>query len=246
MSDSDLQFHIRLKSGQAGRFVLLTGDPGRVPVIANYLENAEEITRNREFVTFTGSIDGQRASVVSTGIGGPSTAIAVEELAKVGADTFIRLGTAGSLAPHVRLGDLCVATAAVRDEGTSRAYMPASFPAIADYDIVGALTDAARAKGHPYRAGIIRSADSFYGDVEPETMPYHASPLDTWRAAGVLCSEMETSTLLVVASIRRLRAGAILAIVNQPGRTIDADSSLATLIETAVEGMRRVIHAEQR
>ena len=159
--DSDVQYHINLKPGDVGRYVFLPGDPGRVPLIAAHLDDAEEITFNREYRTFTGTLDGEKVSVTSTGIGCPSAAIAMEELIKVGADTFIRVGTAGSLQPDVKLGDLCISTGSIREEGTSRQYVPLSYPAVADLDVTLALREAAKKLNFPHHCGITHCKDSF-------------------------------------------------------------------------------------
>jgi len=247
MSD-DLQLHVRLRSGDAGRYVLMPGDPGRVELIARHLDGARQVASNREYLTFTGKLEGTPVSVTSTGIGGPSTAIAAEELIAVGADTLIRVGTAGSIARDLRTGDLVVAQAAVRDEGTSLAYVPAAFPATADLQVVNALVEAARAAGNPFRAGILRSADAFYADVAPATMPYQPVPLGVWERAGVLASEMEASTLFTVGSVRRVRAGAIVAVVNATEETVNTGDvvalSLEPLIATAIDAIRLLIRAD--
>jgi uridine phosphorylase len=245
------QFHIRLRHGDVGRYVLLPGDPGRVPLIARHLDEARELAHNREYVTYTGTLGGTAVSVTSTGIGAPSTAIAIEELAAIGADTFIRVGTAGSIGKDVRSGELVVATAAVRDEGTSGHYLPYCFPAVASHDVFTALISAARRLGQPYRCGIIRSTDAFYADVAPETIPHHDYPLHLWEHAGVLASEMEAAALFVVAALRKVRAGAIVAVVNAteagPVATDQVASlSLEPLIKTAIEGVRQLIQADSR
>ena len=171
MSTTELQYHIKLKNGDVGRYVLLPGDPGRVPLIASYLTDARKIAENREHQTYTGLLDGVPVSVTSTGIGGPSTAIAVEELAKIGADTFIRVGTSGKMQDYIASGDLIVVSAAVRDEGTALHYMPLAFPAVADLDVVECLRNACEILNAPYHVGISHSKDSFYGEVEPDRMP---------------------------------------------------------------------------
>jgi uridine phosphorylase len=248
MSEQEPQFHIRLRRGDVGRYVLMPGDPGRVPLIAAHLDGATEVARNREFLTYTGTLDGVPVSVTSTGIGSPSTAIAAEELIAIGADTLIRVGTAGSIAKDLRTGDIVVAQASVRDEGTSAAYVPGIFPAIADLDVVNALVAAARDGGHRYRAGIIRSADSFYADVAPDTIPHHSYPMSVWQRSHVLASEMESATLFVVAWLRQVRAGAIAAVVNATEESVDTSKvvalSLEPLIATAIEAVRRLIAAE--
>ncbi|MEJ2744874.1 MAG: nucleoside phosphorylase, partial [bacterium] len=130
---SEKQYHVKLAKGDVGRYVLLPGDPGRVPVIAGFLDKAEKVAQNREYTTYTGEVDGVKVSVTSTGIGCPSAAIAVEELARVGADTFIRVGTAGGLQTDVGIGDLVISTATVREDGTSLQYVPLNYPAVADF-----------------------------------------------------------------------------------------------------------------
>jgi len=249
MNSEEPQFHIRLRRGQVGRYVFLPGDPGRVPLIAGKLNGAEQVASNREYLTYTGSIEGVPVSVMSTGIGAPSTAIAAEELIAIGADTLIRVGTAGSIAKDLHTGDLVVARAAVRDEGTSGAYVPPIFPAIADHAVVSSLMAAAAASGYRYRAGVVRSADSFYSDIAPESMAYQPTPLSVWQRAGVLASEMEAAALFVVSSLRSARAGAIMAVVNatevpvETGKVVSL--SLDPLIETAIDGVRRLIQADR-
>lgn len=231
------QYHIACGPGDVGRYVLLPGDPGRVPLIASFLDKAEKVAHHREYLTYTGMVDGVRVSVTSTGIGGPSTAIAVEELAKIGADTFIRVGTSGIMQPFIQSGDLIVVTGAVRDEGTASQYMPLAFPAIADLDVILSLRESCRAKGVRHHIGLSHSKDSFYGEVEPERMPLAAELKRNWQAwiqGGVLCSEMEAAALFVICSVLGKRAGGLMiaAGTHQP---------LENLCATAVEGVRRLI-----
>ena len=205
------QMHIALRQGDVGGYCLLPGDPERCQHIASYLEGAEFVARNREFVTYTGTLAGQRVSVCSTGIGGPSTAIAVEELAACGAHTLIRVGTCGGIDLAVRGGDIVVATSAVRQEGTSLHYMPLEFPAVADFDVTDALRQGAASTGASVHTGVVQSKDSFYGQHEPSRMPVAHMLEEKWKAwkqAGVLCSEMESAALFVVSSVLGLRAGA--------------------------------------
>ena len=145
LAPNELQYHVRLKSGDVGRYVLLPGDPGRCEQIASYLDGARPVAYNREYRTYTGTLLGEKVSVTSTGIGGPSTAIAVEELVKVGADTFIRVGTCGGMNENVLPGSIVIASGAIRAEGTSREYLPIDFPAVAHHQVVCALEQAARA-----------------------------------------------------------------------------------------------------
>lgn len=238
-----MQHHLHLKEGDVGEYVLMPGDPGRAEVIARHFDNAKHIATNREYVTYTGYLDGVKVSVTSTGIGCPSSAIAMEELVRVGAKTFIRVGTSGSIQPGTKSGELAIVSAAIRDEGTSLHYMPADFPAVAHYEVVQALRKAATDKGLTHRVGISQSKDSFYGEVEPEHSGVTQRLLDRWKAweiGGAICSEMEASTLFVVASMLRVRAGGIM-VMHGEGEL----GSLEPLIETAVLALRELIKGDQ-
>jgi uridine phosphorylase len=236
------QHHIHLEPGDVGRYVLMPGDPGRVEVIARHLDDAKHIATNREYVTYTGFLDGVKVSVTSTGIGCPSTAIALEELVRVGADTFIRVGTSGAIQPGTKSDELAIITGAIRDEGTSLHYMPAEFPAVANLEIVQALRKAAQASQTPFRLGITQSKDSYYGEVEPERSGVPDRLLKRWKAweiGGAICSEMESSTLFVVSSILGVRAGGIMAM------WADGEfKGLNSLIETAIGGVRELIKGD--
>jgi uridine phosphorylase len=235
--------HIQLEPGDVGRYVLLPGDPGRCEVIAQYFDNPRHIATNREYVTYTGTLDGVPVSVTSTGIGCPSSAIAVEELVRVGADTFIRVGTSGSIQPDTASGELAIITGAIRDEGTSQQYLPLAFPAVADLEVVSALKKSAEHLQQKYRTGITQSKDSFYGEVEPERSGVPQQLLDRWRAwelGGAICSEMEASTIFIIASMLRVRAGGVMAMWAEGGIT-----SLDGLIATAVGGLRELIKMDQ-
>ena len=240
---SEKQHHIQLLPGDVGEYVLLPGDPGRAEVIARHFEDARHVATNREYVTYTGYLDGVKVSVTSTGIGCPSSAIAMEELVRVGAKTFIRVGTSGSIQPGTKSGELAIVSGAIRDEGTSSHYMPIEFPAVADLEVVQALRKAAIAKNLPFRVGISQSKDSFYGEVEPEHSGVTSRLLDRWRAweiGGAICSEMEASTLFVLASMLRVRAGGIM-VMHGEGEL----GSLEPLIETAVLAIRELIKGDQ-
>jgi uridine phosphorylase len=216
----ELQYHIRAKPGDVGDAVLLPGDPGRVESIARLLDRPKKIASNREFTTYTGSLDGRPVSVCSTGIGSPSTAIAVEELAAIGARTFIRVGTTGSIQKGVGFGDLVVATAAVRDEGTTPGYVPLGYPAVADFELAQSMLAAGRSLNYRIRAGIVRSHDSLYADLHAGQMPRREEleqALQVWQRAQVLCNDMESSTIFVLCALRKLRGGAVLTVVNDPG-----------------------------
>ena len=234
---------MHLKEGDVGEYVLLPGDPGRAQVIARHFDDAKHIATNREYVTYAGYLDGVKVSVTSTGIGCPSSAIAMEELVRVGAKTFIRVGTSGSIQPGTKSGELAIVSGAIRDEGTSLHYMPADFPAVAHYEVVQALRKAATDKGLAHRVGISQSNDSFYGEVEPEHSGVTQRLLDRWKAweiGGAICSEMEASTLFVVASMLRVRAGGIM-VMHGEGEL----GSLEPLIETAVLALRELIKGDK-
>lgn len=245
--------HIGLRPGEVGRYVLLPGDPGRVETIASHFDSPRFVAQNREYVTWTGSLDGVPVACTSTGIGCPSTAIAVEELVGAGADTFIRVGTSGAMQRHIRTGDVGVITGAIRDEGTSRHYLPLAFPAVADVDVTVALRQGSRDAGVPFHLGVAQSKDSFYGQHEPERMPIAAELArrwDAWMAGGAICSEMEAATLFIVASTLRVRAGGVMLIFqsldHQPLTEQDrADGDVERVISVAIAGLRRLIAADK-
>lgn len=216
-------YHLNLKTGDGARFALLPGDPGRVEQIAACLEDAHPVASNREFHTWVGTAAGERVLVTSTGIGGPSAAIAMEELAFIGVETFIRVGTCGGMQLDVQGGDLVIPTAAIRMDGTSREYLPVEFPAAADFGVTRALADAAGQSGKRTHIGVVQSKDSFYGQHEPERMPVGerlAADWHTWIKGGALASEMECAALFTVAASLGLHAGAALTCVwNQERQT---------------------------
>ncbi len=208
-----LQYHLRCGKGDVGDYCLLPGDPARCDAIARYLEEPRLIGQNREYRIVTGRAHGKTVSAVSTGIGGPSAAIAMEELAELGAHTFLRVGTCGGIARSVRPGDAVIASAAVRFEGTSREYAPIEFPAAADFGVTLALKTAAEALGIPCRVGVVQCKDSFYGQHRPEAMPVAGRLLEYWEAwkrLGVLASEMESAALFVAAAHLGVRCGTVL------------------------------------
>ncbi len=253
------QFHLQVTADQVGKYVILPGDPGRVPKIAAYLEQAEQIAYNREYNTYTGILNGEKVSVVSTGIGGPSAAIAVEELIKCGAHTFIRIGTSGGIDLSVVGGDLLIASAAVRAEGTSKEYLPPDYPAAADFTVLKALDEAAAelsedVDGKRYHVGVIQSKDSFYGETEPESMPVAGELLSRWEGyvrCGCLTSEMETAAIYSVAIARHVRAGAVLTALWNVERSkaklsdpLCMDSTRA--IRCAVNAIAKLIEADRK
>ena len=234
------QFHIGVKDGEVGKYVILPGDPKRCEKIAAYLNQAEKIADLREYTTYTGYLNGVKVSVASTGIGGPSAAIALQELADAGADTFIRLGTCGGMDLKVKGGDLIVATGAVRMEGTSKEYAPIEFPAVAHYDIVNALAQAAKEKGANAHVGVVQCKDSFYGQHEPEKMPVSYELEGKWQAwlqLGCLGSEMESAALFTAANYLKVRCGTILLAVGNQERAkagLSNEGFYDTTLETEV------------
>jgi len=249
MANDELMYHIQMKKGDVGRYVFLPGDPGRCEKIASYFDDPQLIAYNREYKTYTGTLLGEKVSVTSTGIGCPSTAIAVEELIMIGADTFVRVGTSGGMQPHLKAGDLGIVTGAIRDEGTTLHYMPVEFPAVADLDVVLSLREAAKKLGNRYALGISQSKDSFFGQHDPERMPVDKRLLERWKAwvqGGTICSEMEAATIFVLSSIYRKRAGGIMLIGwNQEGENPEEHvSDLGPLISTAIEGVKLLIEQD--
>jgi uridine phosphorylase len=252
------QHHIQLKAGDVGRYVLLPGDPGRCELIASYFDDAKFVAQNREYVTYTGTLLGEKVSVVSTGIGCPSSSIAVEELIRVGADTFVRVGTSGSMQPGIKTGDVAVVTGAIRDEGTTLHYLPVEFPAVADLDTVLALREGARRSGIPYHLGVSQSKDSFYGEIEPERMPVDRQLAQRWKAwvgGGAICSEMEAAAIFIVSSIHRTRAGGVMLMggnLDDPNLTPEEREQVTALwdikrvIQVAVEGLKVMIERDRR
>jgi uridine phosphorylase len=249
--NTDIMHHLHLKKGDVGRYVFLPGDPGRCEKIASYFDNPQLMAYHREYKTYTGTLLGEKVSVTSTGIGGPSTAIAVEELVMIGADTFIRVGTSGGMQPYLHNGDLAVVSGAIRDEGTTLHYMPPEFPAVAHHAVVSALSQAAEKLNQRYYVGIVQSKDSFYGQHQPERMPVAGRLLDRWKAwvdGGTLSSEMEASTLFVLASILRVRAGGVMMV---GVRTEDEEKRKAFhdqsgLIGTAIEAAKILIEQDRK
>lgn len=234
------QFHLGIKDGDIGKYVILPGDPKRCEKIAAYLDNPQKIADLREYTTYTGYLNGVKVSVTSTGIGGPSAAIALQELVDSGADTFIRLGTCGGMNLEVKGGDLIIATGAVRMEGTSKEYAPIEFPAVANYQIVNALVDAAIEKNANFHVGVVECKDSFYGQHEPENMPVSYELLGKWKAwmdMGCLGSEMESAALFTVANYLKVRCGTILLAVGNQERAkagLSNEGYYDTTLETEI------------
>ena len=248
--DKNKQYHIQVGKEDIGRYVILPGDPKRCAKIAKYIDDAKLVADNREYVTYTGYLDGVKVSVTSTGIGGPSASIALEELVQAGADTFIRIGTCGGMQLNVRSGDVVIASGAVRMEGTSKEYAPIEFPAVADIEVVNALMKAADELNVDSHVGVVQCNDSFYGQHSPERMPVGYELLNKWEAwkrLGCLASEMESAALFVVGSALHVKVGSVFLVVANQEREKEGLSNPVVhntdkAVRVAVEALRRIIH----
>ena len=249
MQQLEKQFHIHCVEGDVGRYVILPGDPGRCASIAALFDDSRHVSQNREFNIYTGYLLGEKVSVCSTGIGGPSASIAMEELHNIGADTFIRTGTCGGIHTKVRSGDIVVATGAVRYEHTSVEYAPIEYPAVANLDITIALRDAALAMGKTTHVGVVQCKDAFYGQHDPHKMPVSYELLNKWEAwkrLGVLASEMESAALFVVADALGCRCGSCFHVIwNQEWEAAGLDQTMSedttAAVRVAVEALKRLI-----
>lgn len=251
---SGKQYHTGIGPEDIGKYVILPGDPKRCEKIAAHLTDAVPVADSREFVTYTGSLDGVRVSVTSTGIGGPSAAIAIEELSKAGAHTFLRVGTCGGMQQEVCGGDVVIATGAVRMEGTSREYAPIEYPAVADIEVTNALIQAAKHQNISYHVGVVQCKDSFFGQHEPEVMPVSYQLEQKWQAwlrMGCLASEMESAALFIAGSFLRVRVGScFLVVANQERERMGLpnaqvhDAKKPILI--AVEALRQLIRQDAK
>ena len=252
--DASRQYHIQVAKGEVGRYVILPGDPKRCAKIAKYFDDPVLVADNREYVTYTGTLDGVKVSVTSTGIGGPSASIAMEELYRCGADTFIRIGTCGGMQTEVKSGDVIVATGAIRMEGTSREYAPIEYPAVPHVDVMNAMIRAAKNLKLRCHAGVVQSKDSFFGQHEPEVMPVSYELENKWQAwlrMGCLASEMESAALFIAGSFLRVRVGAcFLVLANQErakkGLSNEQAHDTEAAIRTAVEAIRILIQEDAK
>ncbi len=248
-----VQYHLKISEGDVGKYVIMPGDPKRCKKIADYFDQPILIADHREYVTYTGELDGVKVSVTSTGIGGPSAAIAMEELVKSGADTFIRVGTCGGIAKQVVGGDIVIATGAVRYEGTSKEYAPIEFPAVANYEVVNALVRSASNLNQKAHVGIVQCKDSFYGQHDPDLMPTSFELNQKWNAwvkLGCLASEMESAALFVVGSYLKVRVGSVfLTIANQEREKAGLENPVVhdtdTAIQVAIEAIRELIKEDK-
>jgi uridine phosphorylase len=243
------QYHVGLKPGDIGEYVILPGDPHRVPKIAAYFDNPVKVADSREFVTYTGTLDGVKVSCTSTGVGGPSASIALEELCNVGGKTFIRVGTCGGMDINVKGGDIVIATGAVRQDGTSKEYAPIEYPAVPDVTVAASLVFAARDLGFKYHTGVVQCKDAFYGQHMPEALPNSHELLnkwDAWLRLGCKASEMESSTLFIVGAYRKVRVGSVfLVVANQErekaGLPNKQEHDTDRAIRVAIEAIRMLI-----
>ena len=252
-AEEGLQYHIGLRQGEVGKYVILPGDPKRCEKIAKHFDDAKLVADSREYVTYTGYLDGVKVSVTSTGIGGPSASIALEELVRCGADTFLRVGTCGGMQTEIMGGDIVIATGAVRMEGTSKEYAPIEYPAVADLDITNALVKAAKTLKETYHVGVVQCKDAFYGQHEPSTKPVSyelENKWEAWKRMGCKASEMESAALFVAASHLRVRCGSdFLVVGNQERNAAGLDNPIVhdteSAIKVAVEAIRKLIRADR-
>lgn len=250
-------YHIGLDDSLEAKYAILPGDPGRVQAIAEYLEDAKFLASNREYTSYVGQIEGAPVLIMSTGMGGPSTAIAMEELHQLGVHTVIRVGTCGGMDLDVVSGDLVIAQGSIRMEGTTREYVPIEFPALADFEVTNALVMAARkvlmGSEASYHVGVVHSKDSFYGQHDPDRMPVSYELEQKWSAwlkAGTLASEMESAALFIVGHILGMRTGCVLNTLwnkdrerqGLPNPPAHYDMDLA--IRCAVEAVRELVEVE--
>ena len=254
MHEHEREFHIHCAKGEVGRYCILPGDPGRCEKIAAHFDNPVKVAFNREYMTYTGTLLGEKVSVVSTGVGGPSAAIAMEELIHLGADTFVRVGTCGGIALPVQSDDVVIASGAIRMEGTSREYAPIEFPAVANFEVTTALVEGARRLNKRFHVGVVQCKDSFYGQHSPETMPVSYELLqkwDAWKRLGTLASEMESAALFTVAAARSVRCGSCFHVIwNQEREAAGLDQKeshdLSAAIEVGVEALKLLIEGDRK
>ena len=253
MQEMELQYHIRCKAGDVGKYCFLPGDPGRCEAIAKHFDDPVQVSYNREYNIYTGYLMGEKVSVCSTGIGGPSAAIAMEELVACGADTFIRVGTCGGIAMDILPGDVVVATGAVRYDHTSYEYAPSEFPAVPDFAVAAALKAASEGLGYRTHTGVVQCKDSFYGQHSPERSPVSYELLqkwESWKRLGVKASEMESAALFVVAAALGVRCGSCFHVVwnqerEKAGLQQPMTEDTSSAIKVGIEAMKRLIMADK-
>ena len=254
MQKLEKQFHIHCKAGDVGRYCILPGDPGRCKSIAALFDDAQFVSSNREFTIYTGTLLGEKVSVCSTGIGGPSASIAMEELHNIGADTFIRVGTCGGIAMDVLPGDVIVATGAIRYEHTSLEYAPIEYPAVPDFGVTAALKAAGEDLGYRIHTGVVQCKDAFYGQHSPEKSPVYYDLLqkwESWKRLGVKASEMESAALFVVAAALGVRCGSCFHVIwnqerEKAGLAMPMTEDTTGAIKVGVEALKRLIAADKQ
>ena len=242
--ESGRPYHIRIAKRDAGRIAFLPGDPDRVPRIAERFKEARDLGSHREYRAYAGRVGGEKVVAMSTGIGGPSAAIAVEELARLGVEVMIRVGTCGAITPEIRTGTVIIADAAVRMDGTSAQYVPLGYPAAATPEVVMALSEAATSRRAKHAVGITASTDAFYVGQGRESFGGYfpsgsARLLDDMKAAKVLCFEMEAATLFTLGRVFGLKTGAVFAVVaNRASNQLSLEAGVDNAIDTAVDAVR--------
>lgn len=246
--------HIGISVGDVGRYVFLPGSPERTEKIAKYFDNPKEIAYNREYRTWTGTLDGVPVAVTSTGIGGPSAAIAIEELFQCGADTMMRVGSCASTSPKVCMGDIVIPSGAVRMEGVGNHYLPTEYPAVPDFQMMKALEEAAIEKGFNYDTGVTITKAGFYSQTSPETKPIAPELIYRWEAyvkGGATNTSMECAPLFLIAGSLGIRAASVMVSAtnckqyDDQGRTKPLANLEDRAIQVAIEGMRKIIRKDQ-
>ena len=253
MQETEKQFHIHCTEGDVGRYVILPGDPGRCEAIAQHFDNPVHIGMNREYNIWTGYLLGEKVSVCSTGIGGPSASIAMEELCNIGADTFIRVGTCGGIALDILPDDIVVANGAIRYEHTSMEYAPIEFPAVPDFDVTAALKAAGEELGYNIHVGVVLCKDSFYGQQSPEKSPVYYELLqkwESWKRLGVKASEMESAALFVVAAALGVRCGSCFHVIwnqerEKAGLFMPMSEDTSGAIKVGIAALKKIIEADR-
>lgn len=229
---NSLQPHIRCSIEDGAAYAILPGDPARVERIKEYLEDVKDIAFNREHKSISGTYKGVKIMAVSTGMGGASTGIAVEELHNIGVKAMVRIGSCGALQKDIHMGDLILIHGAVRDDGASRAYVEGIYPAVPDTELLMHMIEAARSLKVPYHIGKCRSHDSFYTDREDEIDAY-------WHGKGVLGADMETAALFTIGALRGVRTASVLNTVSL------YEGDLENEINGYVEGGQKAAEGER-
>ena len=253
MQETEKQFHIHCTEGDVGRYVILPGDPGRCEAIAKHFDNPVHIGMNREYNIWTGYLLGEKVSVCSTGIGGPSASIAMEELHNIGADTFLRVGTCGGIALDILPGDVVVANGAIRYEHTSLEYAPIEFPAVPDFEVTAALKAAGEELGYNTHVGVVQCKDSFYGQHSPKKSPVYYELLqkwESWKRLGVKASEMESAALFVVAAALGVRCGSCFHVIwnqerEKAGLFMPMTEDTSGAIKVCIHALKKLIEADR-